>query len=101
MERTRKQFLVAASAAGLALTGTGAAQAQTPSPSPKPTSAPSALADAFAQRMRAFDAQLTPKQIDDIARQIDQGFDVRKALRPKGHGLRNGDAPSPQFEVAE
>ena len=101
MARTRKEFLAAASAVGAGLAMTGQAQAQTPSPSPKATATASSFARDFAQHMRTFDAQLTDKQVDDIAHQIDDLYRLRKALRPKGHDLSNGDAPAPQFEVSE
>lgn len=101
MAGTRKEFLVAAMAAGAGFSQTDNAQAQTPSPAAKATAAPSSLARAFAERMRQFDPHLTEKQLNDVAHQIDQGFDVRSALRPKGRGLSNGDAPAPQFEVSE
>jgi hypothetical protein len=101
MARTRKEFLAAASAVGAGLAITGQAQAQTPSPSPKATAAASSFARDFAEHMRSFDPHLSGKQVDDIAHQIDELYGLRKALRPKGHGLSNGDAPSPQFEVSE
>jgi hypothetical protein len=101
MASTRKTFLAAVSAAGVGLALREPAEAQTPVPSVKPTAPASPLARDFAERMRRFDPQLTDKQIDNIAHQIDQGFDLRTALRPKGHGLSNGDAPSPHFEVGE
>jgi hypothetical protein len=95
------EFLAAAAAAAAGLSLTDNAQAQTASPSPKATAPPSSVAQAFAERMRQFDPQLTEKQLNDIAHQIDQGFDVRTALRPKGRGLSNGDAPVPQFGISE
>lgn len=101
MSATRKAFLAAASAVGAGLAVKGAAQAQSPSPAPTATPAASAYAREFAQRMRHFDARLTDAQLDDIAHQVDQLSDFRSALRPKGHGLSNGDAPSPQFRVDE
>jgi hypothetical protein len=51
--------------------------------------------------MKRFDPQLSEKELDSIAHQVDQSFATGKALRPKGHGLSNGDAPSPQFRVNE
>ena len=78
---------------------TGNAQAQTPSPSPKATPTPSPTARDFALHMRRFDAQLTDAQIDSIASQVDQLGGLRDALRPKGHDLTSGDAPTPAFEV--
>ena len=101
MARTRKAFIAAVSAAGAGLALTGPTQAQTPSPSPKATAAASPLARTYAQRMRTFDPQLSDKQLDDIAHQMDQVYGLRHELRPKGQGLANGDAPTPQFEVRE
>jgi hypothetical protein len=49
--------------------------------------------------MRKYDAQLSDKAIDSIARQVDQLGDLRRQLRPKGHDLANGDLPEPQFQV--
>jgi hypothetical protein len=101
MPSTRKAFLTAASAAGAGLALRDKVQAQTPSPSPKATGAASAYARDFAHRMLAFDPHLSQKQLDSIAHQVDQLSDFRKQLRPKGHGLSNGDPPSPQFRVSE
>jgi hypothetical protein len=63
------------------------------------TPAPSASARDFALRMRRYDSQLSDKEIDSIARQVDQLGDLRRQLRPKGHDLANGDLPAPQFQV--
>jgi hypothetical protein len=101
MADTRRAFLAAASAVGLEIVIAGQAQAQTPSPSPKATKAASAYARDFAHRMLAFDPHLSQKQLDSIAHQVDQLGDFRKQLHPKGHGLANGDPPSPQFRVSE
>jgi hypothetical protein len=51
--------------------------------------------------MLKFDPDLSEKQLDSIAHQVDQLSDFRTQLRPHGHGLSNGDPPSPQFEVSE
>jgi hypothetical protein len=101
MSSTRKAFIAAASAAGAGLALRDQAQAQTPSPSPKATGAASPLSRDFAHQMLKFDPQLSAKQLDDIAHQVDQLGDFAKQLRPKGRGLSNGDAPSPQFRVDE
>lgn len=105
MAGTRKDFLAAASSVGLGISLASPAQAQTSSPlaspSAKPAAAASPFARDFAQHMRSFDPHLTDAQVDSIAHQIDDLYRVRGALRPKGRGLSNGDAPSPQFEVNE
>ncbi len=105
MTGTRKEFLAAASAVGAGLAIPGHAQAQTPStPAPlhaTPAPAASPFARDFATHMRTFDPHITDKQLDDIAHQIDQLYKLGKDLRPKGHGLSNGEPPSPQFEVSE
>ena len=97
--KTRKAFLATA-AAGAAFAAPasvfGASSSPLPSPSPTPPPSPSALD--FARRMRAFDSALTDAQIDDIAAGVDQAWGLGKDLR-KSHPLKNGDAPTPQFEV--
>lgn len=69
-----------------------------PKPAPKP---PSAAARALAERMRAFDARLTGKNLDEIARGIDSNLTVGKALNPKGRALKNSDEPVTPFSVPE
>ncbi|MDE2481048.1 MAG: hypothetical protein KGN02_02515 [bacterium] len=101
MESTRKQFLAAAGLVGASLLAPTSveAQASSPSPAPSATPAPSPAAQAFAQRMKSYDASLSDAQIDEIAANVDQLFGLGKDLRPKGHQLVNGDPPTPQFEV--
>lgn len=98
MASTRKAFIAAASAAGAGLALGEPAQAQTPAPTPSPAST---IAREYAERMRRFDPHLTGEQLQSIARQVDQLGDLRTQLRPKGRGLSNADAPSPQFRVNE
>jgi hypothetical protein len=107
MASTRKIFLSATAAAGAAMlvareSAGPAAAAATPSPAPPaptPTPQPSPAAQAFAQRMRAFDSTLTDKQIQDIAGGIQGDWTLGAGLRTKAHPLVNGDAPDPQFAV--
>jgi hypothetical protein len=106
MASTRKIFLSATAAAGAAIlvaresaSPVAAATAATPSPAPTPTPPPSPAAQAFAQRMRAFDATLSDKQIQDIAGGIQGEWTLGAGLRTKAHPLVNGDAPDPQFAV--
>jgi hypothetical protein len=109
MASTRKTFLSATAAAGAAILvaresagPAGAATAATPTPAPAaptPTPPPSPAAQAFAQRMRAFDATLSDKQIQDIAGGIQGEWTLGAGLRTKAHPLVNGDAPDPQFAV--
>jgi len=98
MASTRKAFLAAASAAGAGLALGEPAQAQTPAPAASPAST---LAQDYAERMKRFDPHLSGEQLQSIAHQVDQLGDLRAQLRPKGHGLSNADAPSPQFRVNE
>ncbi len=101
MESTRKEFLAAAGLVGASLLAPTAAHADTPTPAPSPsaTPAPSPAARAFAQRMKAFDATLTDAQLENIAGDVEQLYELGGQLRPKGHGLVNADPPAPQFEV--
>lgn len=94
MASTRKAFLAAASAAGAGFALGEPAQA-------KPAKPASALAHDFAERMKRFDPHLSDAQVKSIALQIDQLEGLGTQLRPKGRGLSNGDAPSPQFRVDE
>jgi hypothetical protein len=72
--------------------------APSPSPSPKPPSAP-ALATAAA--MRRFDAALSDKDIDTIARAIDDNRRGAARLNPrKATVLKNGDEPVTRFSAA-
>lgn len=106
MKRTRQEFLAAAAAVGVgmvAMQGTAQAQSASPTPAgpaaPKPTPTPSPAARAFAERMRTFDPQLTDEEVTMIAQGADQSFDLGKHFNPKGKRFKNGDGPTPQFEV--
>jgi|SRR5579872_654417 len=105
MKRTRQEFLAAAAAVGVGIVatqGTAQAQASTPPPAakvPSPNPTPSPAARAFAERMRAFDPHLTDDELGQIAQGTDQLLDLGKSLNPKGKRFKNGDAPTPQFEV--
>lgn len=91
---TRKAFLASAACAG-ALVAAAPASAQT-KPSPKP----SETARAFAERMRAYDPQITEDEIESIARGVDDTWSLGKRLNPKGMALSNGDEPIVSFEVS-
>jgi len=109
---SRKAFIAAAASAGAALMVTKNSEAATPppaapvappatphaSPSPKP---PSATARAMAERMRAFDANLSDKEIETIASGIDDNLGLGKSLDPGGKKLKNWDEPAPFFRVSE
>jgi hypothetical protein len=84
---SRKSFLAAAASVPLL--------AAAP-PREKP---PSALAQAFAQRMRAFDPRLSAEDLDAIARGIDGNLGIGKAVNPKGEALQNWDEPATTFGV--
>jgi hypothetical protein len=95
---TRQQFIAAAGLVSAGMFAPETALAQSASPSPTATPAPSPAARSFAERMKRFDPQLTDAQLDDIAQGVDAAFDAGKQLR-KGHPLKNGDAPVPEFGV--
>jgi hypothetical protein len=109
---SRKAFLAAAASAGAALMVVKNAEAETPppaapaappatphaSPSPKP---PSAAARAMAEQMRAFDKNLSDKEIETIASGIDDNLGLGKTLNPGGKTLKNWDEPMPFFRVSE
>ncbi len=104
MKSTRKAFLAAAAVVGASMTVSKEAalaqSAPSPTPLPAPTAhPPSAAARALAERMRAFDPHLDDAQLARIADGIQEGFGFGGALNPKGTKLKNGDAPTPEFEV--
>lgn len=72
----------------------------TPHASPAPK-APSAAARAMAGRMRAFDKNLSDKEIETIASGIDDNLGLGKTLNPDGKTLKNWDEPVPFFRVSE
>lgn len=86
---TRKGFLAAAASTALL--------AATPAPRPSPK--PSDAARALAERMRAFDSNLTDKELDAIARGIDGNLKLGNSINPKGAVLKNWDEPAAEFEV--
>ncbi|MGZ3497599.1 MAG: hypothetical protein ACXWNK_00185 [Vulcanimicrobiaceae bacterium] len=89
---TRKDFLAAACASTLFAAVPVSAQT-------KPSRKPSEMARAFAERMRAYDPQITEEELDSIARSVDDTWSLGKRLNPKGKALRNGDEPIVSFEV--
>lgn len=110
---SRKAFIAGAASIGVALAAAKSGKAQStpapaapvappatpkPSPTPKP---PSDAARALAQRMRAFDKNLSDADVTTIASNIDGNLDLGKALNPKGRRLKNSDEPSPFFRVSE
>jgi hypothetical protein len=69
-----------------------------PSASPKP---PSAVAAAIAASMRRFDTALSDKDVDTIARAIDDNRRGAARLNPrKATTLKNADEPVTRFSVA-
>lgn len=70
----------------------------TPKPTPKP---PSNAAKGLAEIARSFDANLTDKNIDDIAGGIDYNLTLGKRINPKGRALKNWDEPATPFSVPE
>jgi hypothetical protein len=81
-----------------------AAPASSPLPSPSPSASPkppSALAAALAVSMRRFDGQLSDKELDTIARAIDDNRRGAARLHPrKATALGNADEPVTRFAVA-
>lgn len=79
---TRKQFISAAATVPLL--------AAAPSPQPKPVSD---AAKALAIQMRTFDSALTDKQVEEIAKGIDDNLKVGARVNPHGTFLKNWDEP--------
>jgi hypothetical protein len=98
MRGTRQQFVAAAGIIGAGLLTPAIASAQESSPSPSATPSPSPAAQSFAERMKAFDPQLTDDELATIAKGIDDGYKAGASLR-KARALRNGDGPTPEFEA--
>ncbi len=100
---TRRNFIAATAAVPLlAAAPPTAAPTTAPSPAPSPSKRKtSALAHEFAARMRAFDPQLTDKELHDIAVGIDENFKTGERVNPKGRALNNWNEPVTDFEVAE
>lgn len=70
----------------------------TPKPTPKP---PSDAAKGLAEIAHSFDANLSDKNVDDIARGIDYNLSLGKYVNPKGRALKNWDEPVTTFSVPE
>ncbi len=51
--------------------------------------------------MRTFDSNLSDKELEDIARGIDDYWNVGKRVNPKGRALKNSDEPATPFSVPE
>ena len=98
---TRKAFLAAtASGALLAAAPPSAQPSGSPSPSPKPSKI-SGAARELAKSMRRFDPQLSDKDLETIAQNIDGNLKLGDAIDPKGRALKNWDEPAATFEAAE
>ncbi|HEY9180565.1 MAG TPA: hypothetical protein VIO32_07580 [Candidatus Baltobacteraceae bacterium] len=98
---TRKQFIAAAASVPLIAAAAPAPQpapASTPTPSPKPRQI-SQAAKALAEQMRAFDANLTDKQLEEIAAGIDDNLKTGARVNPHGTYLKNWNEPVTVFEV--
>lgn len=80
-----------------------AAPASSPPPSPAPSAAakpPSALGAAIAATMTRFDPKLSDKDLDAIARGIDDNRRGAAKLNPnKARDLKNADEPVVHFSV--
>jgi hypothetical protein len=114
----RRSFLGAVSGVAASVLLVAKADAQTtapvespassplPSPAPSPSASaspkpPSAAAVATAAAMRRFDASLSDKDVDTIARAIDDNRRGAARLNPrKATVLKNGDEPVTRFAAA-
>ncbi len=104
--KSRKDFIAAVASAGALVAGAasplGARAATEPTPMPTPSPKPSKISDtakAMAAKMRAYDPQLTDKQISDIAEGMDFYMGLGTRVNPKGTALKNSDEPATIFEV--
>jgi hypothetical protein len=97
---TRKAFL-AASASSALMAAAPAPPAPSASPSPSASPKISPLSREFAERMRAFDPDLSAKQLETIAAGIDDNLETGKRINPGGKMLKNADEPVTIFEVRE
>lgn len=98
---TRKQFIAAAAAVPLIAAAPSpqpAAPAPTATPSPKPRQISDA-AKALAAQMRKFDANLSDKDLEEIAAGIDDNLIVGGRVNPHGTYLKNWNEPVTIFEV--
>src|ERR1700692_269144 len=114
----RRSFLGAVSGVAASVMLAAKADAQTtapvespassplPSPAPSPSASaspkpPSAAAVATAAAMRRFDAALSDKEVDTIARATDDTRGGAARLTPrKATVLKNGDEPVTRFSAA-
>lgn len=85
---TRKAFIAAAASVPLVA-------AAAPPEKPKI----SETARVLAQRMRAFDPSLTSKQLEEIAKGLDDNLKLGDAVNPHGTALKNWNEPAAVFEV--
>ena len=103
--KTRKDFLATVASVGALYAGAAPLAAHAaPEPTPMPKSTPkppkiSETAKAMAAKMRAYDPQLTDKQISDIAEGMDFYMGLGARINPKGKALKNSDEPATIFEV--
>jgi hypothetical protein len=99
---TRKAFLNAAASSALVAAAPSSPKPghASPAPSPKPPKI-SPSARALAQSMRAFDAGLSDRDIEKIARGIDANLKLGPTIDPKGRALKNWDEPAVTFKAAE
>jgi hypothetical protein len=93
---SRKEFVSAV--ASVSALRTARADAQS-SASPPASPSPSPVSRGFAERMRAFDAQLSDDEIEAIAAGIETNWQLGKSINPKGRALKNSDEPLPGFSV--
>lgn len=97
---TRKAFIAAAASLPLVAAAPPSpkpAPAATPTPAPKSKISPAARA--LAEQMRAFDPNLSDKQLDEIAAGIDGNLRIGNYVNPHGTALKNWDEPVTVFEV--
>lgn len=96
---TRKEFIAAAASVPLVAAAPPSPHPAPPTPSPKPKKQASQTAKALAAQMRAFDKNLTHKEIDTIAAGIDGNLAIGQTINPHGTALKNWDEPVTTFEV--
>lgn len=104
---SRKRFVAVAAASVGAMLATPALGTTMPDPSPIPSPSPSAtpaakISDAarsLALQMRAFDPNLSDREIETIAAGIDGNLKLGKTVNHDGRALKNWDEPVTHFEV--
>jgi hypothetical protein len=92
---SRKEFVAAAVASVGALTAAPADAQNSPSPTPSPSPA----SRSFAERMRAFDPELSDEEIEEIAAGVETNWQLGASINPKGRALTNSEEPFPAFSV--